>query len=67
MEYDFTPDCISITMSSTDPDSFTCELPQVGKHIFLQEKAPWVVVPDDGVERWGTEESAHLLKTEGDS
>lgn len=62
MAYTFL-DSISVTMGSTDPASFTCELPRVHEHIFLQEKAPWVTLPEDGALRWGTMEEAHLLSS----
>jgi hypothetical protein len=61
MVYYFDKDNISVTMGSIDPESFTCEPPKVKNHIFLREKAAWVVLPDDGAERWGTCESAHLI------
>jgi hypothetical protein len=61
MAYSFEEDEICITMGSVDMNSFTCESPKVKKHIFLSEKAPWVVLPDDETERWGTCEFAHLL------
>lgn len=59
MEYWFDKGTISVTMSSTYPDSFVCELPRVKSHIFLREKASWMELPDDGAERWGTAENAH--------
>jgi hypothetical protein len=61
MAYSFDPDEISITMGSVDMSSLTCESPKVKNHIYLHEKAPWVVLPDDGAERWGTWEFAHLV------
>jgi len=62
MVYGFESDRVHLTMSSTDPESFKCELPIVIRHIYLREKAPWVVLPDDGSERWGTSEFAHLIE-----
>jgi hypothetical protein len=61
MTYSFEENEISITMGSIDTNTFTCESPKVKNHIFLSEKAPWVVLPEDGAERWGTCEFAHLL------
>jgi len=61
MAYAFNQDRISITMGSIDTSTFTCESPAVKEHIFLSEKAPWVMLPDDGTERWGTCEFAHLI------
>ncbi|KAL6706729.1 hypothetical protein ACN47E_005271 [Coniothyrium glycines] len=55
---------LSLTASSIDLSSLAPEVPplKVCRHIYLQEKAPWVVLPgDDGTERWGTMEDAHLL------
>ncbi|KAH7074541.1 S-adenosyl-L-methionine-dependent methyltransferase [Paraphoma chrysanthemicola] len=61
MEYKFYENRISITMGSVESNSMTCEPPTVKRHIYLSEKAPWVVLPEDGTERWGTMETAHLL------
>jgi hypothetical protein len=65
MVYAFESDRVHLTMSSTDPESFKCELPKVNRHIYLREKAHWVVLPDDGAERWGTSEFAHLIEKAG--
>lgn len=62
MEYTFEEDSISVTMGSIDAASFTCEPPKVKNHIFLREKAPWFVLLDDGAERWGTSDVAHLIE-----
>lgn len=61
MEYYYDADCISITMGSIDTSSMSCAIPQVKRHIFLQEKAPWVEMSDDGAEHWGTAEFAHKI------
>jgi hypothetical protein len=61
MGYSFDADHISISVGSIDWQSLKSEAPKVAKHIFVSEKAPWVQLPDDGAERWGTEESAHLI------
>jgi|TARA_R110002003_G_scaffold48_26_gene4174 hypothetical protein len=61
MEYKFDENRISVTMGSVDSKTMSCELPTVKTHIYLSEKAPWVVLPEDGTERWGTMETAHLL------
>ena len=63
MTYSFHEDEVSLTMSSVDLESMTCEPPRVRKHIFLREKAPWLVLGDDGAERWGTSEDAHLIQS----
>ncbi|KAJ8111784.1 hypothetical protein OPT61_g5700 [Boeremia exigua] len=55
-------DVTYLTMSSLDLESLTCELPTVKQHIFLREKAPWLTLAEDGAERWGTMEYAHLLQ-----
>lgn len=62
MSYSFSTDDLGVTMSSIDLESLQGEQPKVGKHIYVREKAPWVVLPDDGAERWGTSEDAHLIK-----
>lgn len=61
MAYAFDEKRISVTMGSIDMQSLACEAPKVGQHIYLGEKAPWVVLPDDGAERWSTQEMAHLI------
>jgi ubiquinone/menaquinone biosynthesis C-methylase UbiE len=63
MTYAFDEDETSLTMSSVDLESLKCEAPIVKKHIFLCEKAPWLVLADDGAERWGTSEDAHLIES----
>lgn len=62
MVYTSDPDGMGLCMSTVDLESLKTEVaPKVVKHIFLREKAPWVVLPEDGTERWGTSEDAHLL------
>jgi hypothetical protein len=65
MSYAFDEHRISVTAGSIDIQSLTCETPKVRMHIYLREKAPWVVLPDDGAARWGTMENAHLVKADG--
>jgi hypothetical protein len=62
MSYSSDPDGMALCMATMDVESLKTEAaPKVVKHIFLREKAPWVVLPEDGAERWGTSEDAHLL------
>lgn len=61
MTYTFRDEEISLTMSSVNMESLICESPVVKKHIFLREKAPWLMLSEDGAERWGTSEDAHLI------
>jgi hypothetical protein len=62
MSYSSDADGIALCMATVDLESLKTEVaPKVSKHIFLREKAPWVVLPEDGTERWGTSEDAHLL------
>lgn len=63
MMYSFYEDEVSLTMGSVDLESMRCEPPKIRKHIFLREKAPWLVLSDDGAERWGTSEDAHLIQS----
>lgn len=63
MTYSFYEDEVSLTMSSVDLESLKCEPPVVKKHIFLREKAPWLMLAEDGAERWGTSEDAHLIQS----
>jgi hypothetical protein len=63
MIYAFEEDEVSLTMSSVDLESMKCEPPILKKHIFLREKAPWFMLAEDGTERWGTCEDAHLFQS----
>lgn len=62
MVYSFYPGEVSVTMGSVELSSFTCDIPKVKNHIYLRERAPWFVLPDDGTDRWGTSEFAHLIE-----
>lgn len=64
MAYSFLGDEVSLPMSSVNLESMKCESPVVKKHIFLREKAPWLILAEDGAERWGTSEDAHLIHGE---
>ncbi|EXJ91036.1 hypothetical protein A1O1_04143 [Capronia coronata CBS 617.96] len=48
MQYRF-QDVIGITLGTIQAGT---SLPRLGTHIFLKEKAPWFVLPDDGAQRW---------------
>lgn len=63
MTYSFDENEVSLTMSSVDLGSLKCESPTVKKHIFLREKASWLTLAEDGAERWGTSEDAHLIQS----
>lgn len=57
MTYHRTRDRIHLTVATIDTQSLKLESPLVvTKHIFLCEKAQWTVLPDDGAERWATDE-----------
>lgn len=50
MQYRFASDRIGVctgTVTEADPP-----LPRLEAHIFLEEKAPWFVIPDDGAKRY---------------
>ncbi|KAI8941006.1 hypothetical protein NX059_002253 [Plenodomus lindquistii] len=50
-------DRIHLTMATIDLDSLKdVSPPRVTKHLFLNDKAPWTALPDDGAERWATQE-----------
>lgn len=51
---------INLTVGSIEQGSLEAPMPKVKQHIFLKEKAPWLVLPEDGAERLETWESAHL-------
>jgi hypothetical protein len=62
MSYASDPTKMALCMATVDLESLKTEVaPKVVQHIFLREKAPWVVLPEDGTERWGTSEHAHLF------
>lgn len=62
MAYASGADEISLCMATVDVDSLkTGRTPKVAQHMFLQEKAAWVTLAEDGSERWGTSEDAHVL------
>ncbi|OCL03753.1 S-adenosyl-L-methionine-dependent methyltransferase [Glonium stellatum] len=52
MTYKAKPHYTSLTMGSIDDGSVRCIIPPVKLHIFLKEKAPWMVLPDDGASRY---------------
>jgi hypothetical protein len=45
-------DDTSLTWGSVDSESLQVAVPKVKKHMFLKEKAPWVVLPDDGADHY---------------
>lgn len=64
MIYGREADHLSFTAASIDLESMAPGVPplKVARHIYLREKAPWLVLPEnDGTERWGTMERAHIL------
>ena len=62
MTYPSDPDGIGLCMGTVDVQSLkTPTVPKVIEHIFLRERAAWVVLPEDGTQRWGTSEVAHFL------
>lgn len=50
MKYCHQPDQLGIAAGTIDKS--TTPLPRPKKHIFLQEKAAWFELPDDGIERF---------------
>lgn len=52
MTYKVKPQYTSLTMGSIDRDSVRCKIPPVILHIFLKEKASWMVLLDDGAARY---------------
>ncbi|KAJ4303072.1 hypothetical protein N0V90_001963 [Kalmusia sp. IMI 367209] len=67
MKYHFEPGMTGLTAASIDFDSLKGDKPKVVQHIFLKEKAPWVVLPDDGAKRWQTSFFARQLGLEPDA
>ncbi|KAH7359765.1 S-adenosyl-L-methionine-dependent methyltransferase [Pyrenochaeta sp. MPI-SDFR-AT-0127] len=51
MTYPSVPDLVYLTMATVDLESLTSKVPKVIKHIYLDEKAPWVILPDDSTQR----------------
>ncbi|KAF2854155.1 S-adenosyl-L-methionine-dependent methyltransferase [Plenodomus tracheiphilus IPT5] len=55
MIYLSSPDRLHLIVATIDPQSLRLESPLVvAQHIYLCEKAPWTVLPNDGAERWAT-------------
>ncbi|KAF2676790.1 S-adenosyl-L-methionine-dependent methyltransferase [Lentithecium fluviatile CBS 122367] len=52
MVYKSAPHETSLTWGSVDLGSLRVVAPKVRQHIFLKEKASWVVLPDNGAERY---------------
>lgn len=50
-----------VTVGSIDEKSYKCEKPKIKRHIFVKEKAPWTLIPEDGVVRLDTSPDAHLI------
>ncbi|KAF2105573.1 S-adenosyl-L-methionine-dependent methyltransferase [Lophiotrema nucula] len=48
----------SLTVGSVDVGTFKGEFPGTKQHIFLREKAPWTVLPEDGAPRYETASEA---------
>ncbi|XTI92107.1 S-adenosyl-L-methionine-dependent methyltransferase [Cenococcum geophilum] len=51
MTYKVKPRYTSSTMGSIDKDGARCKIPPVTLHIFLKERASWMVLLDDGAAR----------------
>ncbi|PVI07587.1 S-adenosyl-L-methionine-dependent methyltransferase [Periconia macrospinosa] len=51
MEYHSIPETTSLVMSSVNLETFKGTIPKVKRHIFVEEKAPWTLLPDDGAPR----------------
>ncbi|KAF1971794.1 S-adenosyl-L-methionine-dependent methyltransferase [Bimuria novae-zelandiae CBS 107.79] len=64
MSYKFEESHFGIVFSSVNLETLQEKMPVVGKHIFLREKAPWVILPDDGAKRMETFEFAKQLGME---
>ncbi|KAL2398952.1 hypothetical protein ABEF93_006623 [Exophiala dermatitidis] len=52
MRYYEESDRIAVTLGTMELGGSGTAMPSIGAHIFLKEKAPWFVLPDDGAERW---------------
>ncbi|KAF2791688.1 hypothetical protein K505DRAFT_376577 [Melanomma pulvis-pyrius CBS 109.77] len=61
MVYLFAPESTGVTVGSIDEKSYKCEKPKIKQHIFVKEKAPWTLIPEDGVVRLDTSVDAHLI------
>ena len=51
MKYPCRPDATSVNMGSIDDDSLTMKMVKAKEHIFLQEKASWWELSEDGLAR----------------
>jgi len=52
MVYESSPDDTSLAWATVDLESLKTAVPKVKQHIFIEEKVPWLVLPDDGAQRW---------------
>ncbi|KAF2639053.1 S-adenosyl-L-methionine-dependent methyltransferase [Massarina eburnea CBS 473.64] len=54
MAYHFESTQTGLLMAGVDLETFKGTMPKIKQHIFLKEKAPWFVLPDDGAARLQT-------------
>ncbi|MCJ1467204.1 hypothetical protein MMC07_005827 [Pseudocyphellaria aurata] len=52
MTYKCQPDMMGIAAGTIDEDSVEGELTKATAHIFLEQKASWYTLGDDGLQRW---------------
>ncbi|KAF1957378.1 S-adenosyl-L-methionine-dependent methyltransferase [Byssothecium circinans] len=64
MIYHSESDYTGLLMAGIDLESFKGTLPKIKQHIFLGEKAPWFVLPDDGAARLQTSPFDERLELE---
>lgn len=51
MKYRALKEIVDVTVGSIDMETLSGELPKISSHIFLKEKQPWDILPDDGAKR----------------
>jgi hypothetical protein len=52
MVYKSSPDGTSLAWGTVEPGSLETAVPKVKQHIFVKEKVSWMVLPNDGAQRW---------------
>lgn len=62
MVYTHEKDNTGLVMGSIDKGSLRGGWPKVKKHIHVDEKAPWTMIPDDGAPQMEGSEFAHLVQ-----
>ncbi|TVY19030.1 putative lyase [Lachnellula arida] len=64
MQYKWEPEVIHLTAGTINEQSVKGNMPKIGQHLFVQEKAGWFSLPDDEVPKCQTFGSGFQKKLE---